>query len=91
MTGTESFIAYLVGQAVVLILGYWGYRANRKSVAGVKSDVADVHTLVNNRSDQQDQRIEQLTGTLNTAGVDVPPNPASAAAERMTRPGSHAG
>lgn len=91
MTGTESFIAYLVGQAVVLVLGYWGYRANRKSVSGVKSDVADVHTLVNNRSDRQDKRIEQLTSTLTSHGVDVPAKPNGAAAERMAGPQNHAG
>jgi hypothetical protein len=37
--------------------------------------VGDVHDLVNNRSQQQDDRIEQLGQTLTDSGVKVPPKP----------------
>jgi len=43
----------------------------RKTTAAV----AQVHELVNNRSDRQDGRIDQLTRTLTDAGVVVPPTP----------------
>jgi hypothetical protein len=46
--------------------------------------IDDVHTLVNNRSDRQDARIEQLTGTLTGADVPVPPRPgADEAGEKL--------
>jgi hypothetical protein len=34
-----------------------------------------VHTLVNNRSEKQDLRIEQLTNTLKDSGTDIPNRP----------------
>jgi hypothetical protein len=81
MSGTEDFIAYLAGQAVVLTLGILGYLSSRKGVRGVKDDVAVVHDLVNAHSDSQDRRIEQITQTLTGAGVAVPPTPDTAPAE----------
>lgn len=36
------------------------------------SSISNVHELVNNRSQQQDRRIEQLTSTITDAGEDVP-------------------
>ena len=39
------------------------------------TDIAQVHELVNDRSDKQDARIEQLTGTLTDADVAIPDRP----------------
>jgi sensor domain CHASE-containing protein len=79
---------YIIGQAVVLILGVLGYLSNRRATAGVKSDVKDVHSLVNNQLDRQLDRNAQLTRTLTGAGVDVPLSPTAAEDERMARPGN---
>ena len=84
-------LEYIIGQAVVLILGILGYLASRRATAGVKSDVKDVHSLVNNQLDRQLDRNAQLTRTLTGAGVDVPLSPTAAEDERMAGPGNHAG
>jgi hypothetical protein len=53
--------------AVISALGSWrSTRANRDAIG-------EVHTLVNDRSNKQDARIEQLTATATHAGVEVPP------------------
>jgi hypothetical protein len=79
---TTPEVLTLTGQAVVLAGAVLGYLATRRSVGRVRDDVGQVrddvgqvHELVNNRSDRQDQRIEQLSGTLTDAGVDVPGAP----------------
>jgi hypothetical protein len=58
----------VTGNAVVLVGAILGYLSTRKRVERV-------HRLVNNRSDRQDGRIDQLTATLTKAGVDVPKKP----------------
>jgi hypothetical protein len=42
-------------------------------VKNVKSDIQDVHTLVNNQSDRQNARIDQLTNQLTDEGSQIPP------------------
>jgi sensor domain CHASE-containing protein len=51
--------------------------------------VAQVHELVNSRSDHQDARIDQLTRTLTGAGVAVPaakPGPPDSPAQKYLAP-----
>jgi hypothetical protein len=74
---TTAEILTISGQAVVLAGSVLGFAATRRSVGRVRRDVGQVHELVNNRSDRQDARIEQLSGTLTDAGVDVPKLPES--------------
>jgi hypothetical protein len=72
---TTPEILTVTGQAVVLAGAILGYLATRRSVGRVRRDVGQVHELVNDRSDRQDQRIDQLTGTITGAGLDVPRPP----------------
>jgi hypothetical protein len=87
MTGSE--ITSIVSGLVTLGLAWIGYLRLKAETAGVKSDVRDVHTLVNNQLDTQLTRNDQLTRSLTAAGVDVPARPAAASDERMTRPENH--
>jgi hypothetical protein len=94
MTGTEitQVITTVCGMIITLGLAWIGYLKLRAGNEGVKSDVRDVHSLVNNQLDRQLDRNAQLTRTLTGAGVDVPPAPPAAApasAERMARPDNH--
>ena len=75
MTGivVASVLTPICTMVTTIVLAYIGYLKLKTSTSEVKSDVADVHTLVNARSDNQDERIEQLTGTLTEAGMSVPP------------------
>jgi hypothetical protein len=70
MTGSE--ITSVVSGVVTLGLAWIGYLRLKAETAGVKSDVHEVHTLVNNQLDTQLDRNDQLTRTLTNAGVDVP-------------------
>ena len=68
----ESEITTIVTGLVTITGLVIGYLKLRLQARDTKQDIADVHTLVNTRSDKQDARIDQLTGTLNTAGIPVP-------------------
>jgi hypothetical protein len=57
-----AFVTALLA-LVAASLGVWN---NRK--------IKTVHTLVNAKSDDQVNRIDQLTTALTSAGTDVPPN-----------------
>jgi hypothetical protein len=61
-------VTILATNAVGLATAVTTYLSTRRRID-------DVHTLVNNRSDRQDARIDQLTGTLTGADVPVPPRP----------------
>jgi len=96
VTGTEitQVITTVCGMFITLGLAWIGYLKLRAGNDSVKSDVHDVHALVNNQLDRQLDRNAQLTRTLTGAGVDVPPQPpapAPASDERMTRPENHSG
>jgi hypothetical protein len=54
-----------IGAFITLIIGL------KKGNAKIES----VHTLVNDRSEKQDDRVEQLAGALSNASVTVPPSP----------------
>jgi len=88
---SAQFWEYLIGQGVIVTGLVLGYLSNRRAVGGVKSDVKDVHALVNNQLDRQLDRNAQLTRTLTGAGVDVPLSPTAAEDERMARPENHLG
>lgn len=75
MTGTETFIAAIVGQAVTVILAYIGYLKVTRSVTGVKSDVQVVHDAVNSNLTVAQNRNEQLTSALTAAAIPVPKSP----------------
>jgi hypothetical protein len=61
-------VTILATNAVGLATAVTTYLSTRRRID-------DVHTLVNNRSDRQEARIDQLTGTLTGADVPVPPRP----------------
>jgi hypothetical protein len=94
---SAQFWEYLTGQGVIVIGLVLGFLSNRRGVQNVKSDVHDVrtdvagvHTLVNNQLDRQLDRNAQLTRTLTGAGVDVPPSAtAENEGERLARPENH--
>jgi hypothetical protein len=57
------------------LLGYLQSRENRRKIDAVDGKVEGVHTLVNSQHDDLVNRVGQLTGTLNDAGVQVPETP----------------
>jgi hypothetical protein len=63
-SGTE----FLIGQGVIVVIAVLGFLSNRRGIG-------KVHTLVNDRSQKQDLRIEQLTHSLTESGTDVPDLP----------------
>jgi hypothetical protein len=77
-------IAAVASPVVTLGLAYIGY-LKLKATTASKSDVAQVHTLVNNQLDQQLRRNDQLTRALTAGGVTVP---SVADDERMATPGN---
>lgn len=79
---TLDLVLILATQGLALATGVVAYLSVRRRVG-------EVHTLVNSRSDRQDQRIEQLTGTLHRADVDVP-DLYPAAGERVSSSGASA-
>jgi len=59
-----------IGVGTLLVLVFNSFQVKR-----VKTDTKQVHTLVNDRSTKQDQRIEQLVSTIESSNKDVPKHP----------------
>jgi hypothetical protein len=89
MAGSEvaSIVTPICSGLVTLGLAYIGYLRLKAQTTSVRSDVRDVHTLVNNQLDTQLTRNDQLTRTLTAAGVDVPARPPEQ--ERMATESNH--
>jgi hypothetical protein len=72
------------GVLIVATLGFLssllGYLATRQKISKVDTKVDGVHTLVNSQHDDLVNRVTQLSGTLNAAGVDIPEPPSSPSA-----------
>jgi hypothetical protein len=64
-----------VGAVATAITALVGVVRGLKQSRQNGDSIAQVHDLVNARSDKQDARIDQLTGTLNEANVSVPDRP----------------
>jgi methyl-accepting chemotaxis protein len=71
ITGLITAIGAIATALTALVGVVRGLKQSRQNGAGI----AHVKDLVNARSDRQDARIEQLTGTLDEANVSVPDRP----------------
>lgn len=60
--------------ALGTLLTAWGTFRTRNAVRETATAVGEVHTLVNARSQQQDQRIEQLTKVIEGSGDSEVPD-----------------
>jgi hypothetical protein len=69
-----SFVALLTGKKKVKVIADKVETVALDAATAVQSS-SEVHTLVNNRSDKQDQYIEALVKALITADVAVPATP----------------
>jgi hypothetical protein len=68
-------VATAITALIGVIRGLKQSKQNGAAIAENGDGIAQVHDLVNARSDRQDKRIDQLTGTLNDADVTVPDRP----------------
>ncbi len=67
--------------AIVAMVTAWLSLKNKSSIKSARSAINEIHILVNNRSEIQDRRIEQLTKVIReSAGVEVPDRPFKEAA-----------
>jgi hypothetical protein len=64
-----------MGGAVALIVAVTGLLGAAGGIIALFRKVQAVHVLVNSQLHEVLDRVEQLTGTLNAAGVDVPAAP----------------
>jgi|HubBroStandDraft_1064217.scaffolds.fasta_scaffold15366_5 hypothetical protein len=75
-TGIVTASSTLVLAVTALITAVKGVIPLLRTARETKAAVGEVHELVNNRSDRQDARIEQLEHGLRDAGSAVPDRPA---------------
>jgi hypothetical protein len=78
ITGLITAIGAVATAITALVGVIKGLKQSKQNGAGITENgdgIAQVHDLVNARSDRQDQRIDQLTGTLTEADVAVPARP----------------
>ena len=61
----------LAGVVVTFLTSVTGFLAS----IGNRRKIAEVHVLVNSQLNTVLSRVAQLTGTLESAGIDVPPQP----------------
>jgi len=73
ITGVITAVSAVVLALTGLVTAIKGILPLLRSQQRTEKNVKEVHDLVNNRSDRQDQRIEQLTDALNDSDTEVPP------------------
>jgi hypothetical protein len=71
LAGSLTGIATLVGACAALLTSMATFAQSRRT----NGRVEDVHAIVNSRSDASDDRIDQLSQSLQAHGVDIPASP----------------